>query len=257
MFTSLMPVLPTWLEAPWGQGSCLFSSLSPYCSGVPGGASGKESAFQGGRCGRLGFEPWSGSSPGGGNGWATEHVLLCSDSLSCLVISGSANPWTAAHQAPLSLGFSRQEHWSGLPFPFPGIFPTQGSNPHLLCLLHWQAVFATGSPGKPWALLLSLCTYWMNEAMNAWVPGEGGRGFAIKREWWTENQIHWEQKPPRRQLGLHSQGWDMARIVQSRLFDIKHWHLSPDTGSPDATTSSKMLSLGSERDAVSLHPKQH
>ena len=28
-------------------------------------------------------------------------------------------PWTAAHQAPLSLGFSRQEHWSGLPFPFP------------------------------------------------------------------------------------------------------------------------------------------
>ena len=32
--------------------------------------------------------------------------------------------------------FSRQEHWSGLPFPSPGIFLTQGSNPHLL---HWQA----------------------------------------------------------------------------------------------------------------------
>ena len=29
------------------------------------------------------------------------------------------DPWTAAHQAPLSLGFSRQEHWSGLPFPSP------------------------------------------------------------------------------------------------------------------------------------------
>ena len=28
-----------------------------------------------------------------------------------------ATPWTAAHQVPLSLGFSRQEHWSGLPFP--------------------------------------------------------------------------------------------------------------------------------------------
>ena len=28
-------------------------------------------------------------------------------------------PWTAAHQAPLSMGFSRQEHWSGLPFPPP------------------------------------------------------------------------------------------------------------------------------------------
>ena len=30
-----------------------------------------------------------------------------------------ATPWTAAHQAPLSLGFSRQEHWRGLPFPSP------------------------------------------------------------------------------------------------------------------------------------------
>ena len=30
-------------------------------------------------------------------------------------------PETAAHQAPLSLGFSRQEDWSGLPFPFPGV----------------------------------------------------------------------------------------------------------------------------------------
>ena len=31
-------------------------------------------------------------------------------------------PWTAAYQAPPSLGFSRQEHWSGLPFPFPIIY---------------------------------------------------------------------------------------------------------------------------------------
>ena len=30
-----------------------------------------------------------------------------------------ATPWTAAHTAPPSLGFSRQEHWSGLPFPSP------------------------------------------------------------------------------------------------------------------------------------------
>ena len=37
-------------------------------------------------------------------------------------------PWTAAHQAPLSMEFSRQEYWSGLPFPAQGIFPTQGWN---------------------------------------------------------------------------------------------------------------------------------
>ena len=32
-------------------------------------------------------------------------------------------PWTVAHQAPLSMGFSRQEHWSGLSFPSPGDLP--------------------------------------------------------------------------------------------------------------------------------------
>ena len=47
--------------------------------------------------------------------------------------------WTVACQAPLSMGFSRQEYWSGLPCSLPGDLPDQGSNPHLLCLLHWQA----------------------------------------------------------------------------------------------------------------------
>ena len=32
-------------------------------------------------------------------------------------------PWTVAYQAPLSMGFSRQEYWSGVPFPFPGDLP--------------------------------------------------------------------------------------------------------------------------------------
>ena len=40
--------------------------------------------------------------------------------------------WTVACQAPLSMGLSRQEYLSGLPCSPPGIFPTQGSNPHLL-----------------------------------------------------------------------------------------------------------------------------
>ena len=35
------------------------------------------------------------------------------------VVSDSATPWTVTHQAPLSMGFSRQEYWSGLPFPSP------------------------------------------------------------------------------------------------------------------------------------------
>ena len=36
--------------------------------------------------------------------------------------------WTVAYQASPSMGFSRQEYWSGLSFPSPGIFPTQGLN---------------------------------------------------------------------------------------------------------------------------------
>ena len=40
-----------------------------------------------------------------------------------------ATPWTVAQQAPLSMGFSRQEHWSGLPFPSPGDLPDPGIEP--------------------------------------------------------------------------------------------------------------------------------
>ena len=38
-------------------------------------------------------------------------------------------PWTVAHQAPLSMGFPRQEYWSGLPFPSPGDLPNPGIEP--------------------------------------------------------------------------------------------------------------------------------
>ena len=48
------------------------------------------------------------------------------------------SPWTVACWAPLSMGFSRQEYWSGCHFLVQGTFPAQGSNPRPLCLLHWQ-----------------------------------------------------------------------------------------------------------------------
>ena len=40
-----------------------------------------------------------------------------------------ATPWTVAYQTPLSMGFSRQEYWSGLPFPSPGHLPDPGIKP--------------------------------------------------------------------------------------------------------------------------------
>ena len=57
-------------------------------------------------------------------------------------------PWTVARQAPLSTGFSRQEYWSGLPYPPPGNL--QGLNLRLLSLLHWQVDSSPlAPPGKP------------------------------------------------------------------------------------------------------------
>ena len=44
----------------------------------------------------------------------------------CLTL---VTPWTVARQAPLSMGFSRQEYWSGLPFPSPGDLPDPGIEP--------------------------------------------------------------------------------------------------------------------------------
>ena len=67
-----------------------------------------------------------------------------------------ATPWTVDHQAPLSMEFSRQEYWSGLPFLASGIFLTQGLNLHLLCLLHWQK----GSLSLTLLLMVNLPQKW-------------------------------------------------------------------------------------------------
>ena len=57
--------------------------------------------------------------------------------------------WTVVHQAPLSVGFSRQEHWSGLSCPLPGDLPNPGIEPMSLCLLHWQVdSLLLVTPGK-------------------------------------------------------------------------------------------------------------
>ena len=56
-------------------------------------------------------------------------------------------PWTVAHQAPPSMGFSRQEYWSGLPFSSPGDLPDPGIEPRSPAL---QAEALTSEPpGKP------------------------------------------------------------------------------------------------------------
>ena len=61
-----------------------------------------------------------------------------------------ATPWTVAYEAPPSMGFFRQEYWSGLPFPSPGDLPDPGTEPGSPAL---EADALTSEPlGKPGVL---------------------------------------------------------------------------------------------------------
>ena len=57
-------------------------------------------------------------------------------------------PWTVAHQTPLSVELSRQEYWSGLPFPSPGDLPRPEIEPVSLASLALGSGFFTAPPGK-------------------------------------------------------------------------------------------------------------
>ena len=56
-------------------------------------------------------------------------IISCVSVHARSVASDSATPWTVSHQAPLSMGLSRQEYWRGWPFPSPGNLPDPGSEP--------------------------------------------------------------------------------------------------------------------------------
>ena len=79
-------------------------------------------------------------------GWQTLLSFYSVCVLSCSVMSDSLQPH-GARQAPLSMAFSRQEYWSGLPFPSLGDFPDPGTEP-------WSPALQADSlpsepPGKP------------------------------------------------------------------------------------------------------------
>ena len=77
-----------------------------------------------------------------------QTTMIWMGAQSCLTL---VTTWTVAHQVPLSMGFSRQEYWSGLPFPSPGDLPDPGIEPTSPAL---QAdSLPPESPGKPHTLL--------------------------------------------------------------------------------------------------------
>ena len=91
------------------------------------------------------------------NGWMvanTYHTfsVLCSKCFIFLKVKSLnrvrlfATPWTVAYQASLSMGFSRQEYWSGLPFPSPGDLPNLGIEPRSPALE--EDTLTSEPPGK-------------------------------------------------------------------------------------------------------------
>ena len=111
-------------------------------------------------------------------------------------------PWTVACQAPLFMGFSGKNTGVGCHFLFQGIFPTQGSNPSLLCLLHWQMdslpLHHLGSPylaapSLSWGtsdLQLQPVDSWLRHAGSSSLNGIKARpsawGMGILSHWTTK-----------------------------------------------------------------------
>ena len=89
------------------------------------------------------------------------HIQQCVRA--CLVMSDSLQP----HQAPLSRGFSRQEYWSGLPFPPPGGLPDPGIEPMSPALA--GRFFTTEPHGKPMNVYEPLLKPWSILLLYTWT----------------------------------------------------------------------------------------
>ena len=117
----------------WGQRWYWFFSYPKFLESA---AAAKSLQSYSTLCGRIDGSPPGSSVSGILQARILEWVAI-SFSSACMLAKPLqswlyATLWTAAHQAPLSMGFSRQEYWSRLPFPLQGIFLTQGLNPPTL-----------------------------------------------------------------------------------------------------------------------------
>ena len=98
--------------------------------------------------------------------------MWCSHSMGCCACMLShvqlfATLWTVAHQAPLSMGLSRQEYWSGVPFPSPGDLPNPGMEPaSLISPMGCSVQFSSVAQSCP-----TLCNYLQpHELQHARLP---------------------------------------------------------------------------------------
>ena len=77
--------------------------------------------------------------------YSAELAYLYGSGLVAKLCPTLASPWTVAHQAPLSMGYPRQEYWNQLSFPSPGDLPDPGIKPAFLMSLALAGGFFTTS----------------------------------------------------------------------------------------------------------------
>ena len=84
---------------------------------------------------------------------AKNAVQFSSSLFSSVSVRLFVTPWTAAHHPPPSMGFSRQEYWSGLPLPSPGDLPDPGIKPRPPALQLPADALPSEPPGKPHGMI--------------------------------------------------------------------------------------------------------
>ena len=142
---------------------------------------------------------------------------ICCAVLSCPVLSDSLwAPWTVVHQAPLSVGFSRQGYWSGLPCPPPGDLPNRGIEPRSSAL---QAdslpLSCVGSPLSLWQFIQQ-----QQEMNTKTLLEERLREYLIK-EWcqvWVKRE-KWESAAMKLPTVVSSLGWYKNVLVIRKMMD--------------------------------------
>ena len=115
------------------------------------------------------------------------------ESVSRSVMWDSATPWTVARQAPLCMGFSSQEYWSGFPFPTLGDLPDPGNEPgSLVSPALAGGFFITEPPGKTlggWPEPFSSCRAWADsksacmQILRLERSPEEGNGYPLQYSW--------------------------------------------------------------------------
>ena len=130
----------------------------------------------------------------------------------CRCVRLSVTPWAAARQAPLSMGFSRQGYWSGLPCPPPGDLPHPGMEPTFLKPGMAGRFIATQETTPPLTLTFGKAGYLYRDAVNLQASG-----LSLPLSW----------QPPSDRLGGSCGGLHMGREnqVQQETFSFEHFQV--------------------------------